>query len=307
MNLFPVKKLIKEEIVLDIEVGDILLGGKFKNSRVEVKTIDTNNLGQPIINGKILLNFRIEKTLPDSKKSKKTLEGLKEEIEISIMKNNLNSLFESLFCEDDIDEATYPEGFSVDEFKAQTSFAARIRYVKEKFGMERLGSGSARIVFAIDTDTVMKIAKNKKGLAQNEVEVDVSNIGYDIVAKVHDYDENNYYFVEMERAKKMKKSDFTRIAGIRWDEFEEFIRYADIRRDPKMSGQDIRNFRPEIIDSLPDDSIVWEVEGLIADFGMPGGDIRRINSWGIVNRDGGEQAVLIDFGFTDTIDAEHYK
>jgi len=62
------------EMKLDIKVGDILLGGKFKNRRIVVKEIGTDELGQPTINGKPLLNFRIEKHLPDNKKSKKTLE-----------------------------------------------------------------------------------------------------------------------------------------------------------------------------------------------------------------------------------------
>ena len=74
------KKLLTEwrkflnEMKLDIKVGDILLGGKFKNRRIVVKEIGTDELGQPTINGKSLLKFRIEKQLPDNKKSKKTLE-----------------------------------------------------------------------------------------------------------------------------------------------------------------------------------------------------------------------------------------
>jgi len=62
------------EIKLDIKVGDVLLGGKYKNKRIVVKEIGEDELGQPTINGKPLLKFRIEKHLPDSKKSKKTLE-----------------------------------------------------------------------------------------------------------------------------------------------------------------------------------------------------------------------------------------
>ena len=62
------------EIKLDIKVGDVLLGGKYKNKRIVVKEIGEDELGQPTINGKSLLKFRIEKHLPDSKKSKKTLE-----------------------------------------------------------------------------------------------------------------------------------------------------------------------------------------------------------------------------------------
>ena len=69
------RRYMKESISLDIKVGDILLGGKYKNKRVVVKTIGKDENGQPTINGKPLLNYRIEKQLPDSKKSKKTLEG----------------------------------------------------------------------------------------------------------------------------------------------------------------------------------------------------------------------------------------
>ena len=67
-----------EAISLDIEVGDIVLGGKYKNKRTEVKEIGTDELGQPTINGKPILKFRIEKHLPDDKKSKKTLEAEQE-------------------------------------------------------------------------------------------------------------------------------------------------------------------------------------------------------------------------------------
>ena len=77
------KKLLTEwrkylnEMKLDIKVGDVLLGGKFKNKRIVVKEIGKDELGQPTINGKPLLKFRIEKHLPDSKKSKKTLDDEK--------------------------------------------------------------------------------------------------------------------------------------------------------------------------------------------------------------------------------------
>jgi hypothetical protein len=70
---------LQEAIELDIEVGDIILGGKYKNKRIEVKEIGTDEIGQPTINGKSLLKFRIEKHLPDEKKSKKTLDAEKEE------------------------------------------------------------------------------------------------------------------------------------------------------------------------------------------------------------------------------------
>jgi len=63
------------KIKLDIDVGDVLLGGRYKNKRIVVKTMGTDDLGQPTINGDTILKFRIEKLLPNGKKSKKTLDA----------------------------------------------------------------------------------------------------------------------------------------------------------------------------------------------------------------------------------------
>ena len=77
MKIEKWRKFLAENIDVDIEVGDIVLGGKYKNKRIEVKEIGTDELGQPTINGKPMLKFRIEKFLPDEKKSKKTLDAEK--------------------------------------------------------------------------------------------------------------------------------------------------------------------------------------------------------------------------------------
>jgi|TARA_R110002110_G_scaffold75840_2_gene200215 hypothetical protein len=62
------------KIKLDINIGDVLLAGRYKNKRIVVKKIGKDDLGQPTINGDPILKFRIEKHLPDDKKSKKTLD-----------------------------------------------------------------------------------------------------------------------------------------------------------------------------------------------------------------------------------------
>lgn len=65
---------LEEEIKLDISLGDVVLGGKWKNKRMVVKSIGKDELGQPTINGKNLLTMRIEKELPKDKQSKETRE-----------------------------------------------------------------------------------------------------------------------------------------------------------------------------------------------------------------------------------------
>jgi hypothetical protein len=52
---------LMEMIKLDIKVGDTIMGGKFKNKKIVVKTIGKNDKGDITINGKPLLRFRILK------------------------------------------------------------------------------------------------------------------------------------------------------------------------------------------------------------------------------------------------------
>ena len=68
------RKIISEALALDLEVGDVILTGRFKNKRTVVKSIGTDDMGQPTINGMKALSFRIEKLMPKSKWSKKSLE-----------------------------------------------------------------------------------------------------------------------------------------------------------------------------------------------------------------------------------------
>jgi len=50
---------LKENIDIPINIGDTILGGRFKNKRIVVKTIDKNEKGDILINGKPLLKYRL--------------------------------------------------------------------------------------------------------------------------------------------------------------------------------------------------------------------------------------------------------
>ena len=55
-------------VIIDLKIGDKILTGRFKNKRDIVKSISVDNLGQPTVNGKPMLKFRIEKAIPKDKK-----------------------------------------------------------------------------------------------------------------------------------------------------------------------------------------------------------------------------------------------
>lgn len=82
------------KVCLDIKEGDILLAGKYKNKRMEVEDIATDELGQPTVNGQKLLAVRIEKNLPEDKMSSQTQE------EMNKKSNLLNQIFKSSFFDE---------------------------------------------------------------------------------------------------------------------------------------------------------------------------------------------------------------
>ena len=59
---------LQEDITIPINIGDTVLGGKFKNKRIVVKDIGKNEKGDILINGRPLLKYRL---LPDDVTEKK--------------------------------------------------------------------------------------------------------------------------------------------------------------------------------------------------------------------------------------------
>lgn len=205
-----------------------------------------------------------------------------------------------------LDEAEYPESFSVDEMKAQPSKAAMIRYLEGHFG-KKLGKGSGRIVFPVDKDTVLKVALNEKGVAQNEVEIDASNIGYEHIAKVHDFDRDGKW-MEVERAERLRKtSEWPKLIGlpVKFNQWTALLlNYIRSRR--RGGGGFYVNLDPEIMDDVEESEMFNDVVGMIANHEMAVGDMARPSSWGVVNRNGKRVPVLIDYGITPDVLTRHY-
>lgn len=199
----------------------------------------------------------------------------------------------------------YPSTFDKNEFKALNSFKKRIDYCNKH--LKRISSGSSRVVYMIDNEKVLKLAKNQKGLAQNEVEIQYGNEGYleDIVAKVYDYDENNLW-LEMQLAKKLTKSKFKQITGFNFDDFATAVhnygidsgnaaRYAKMPIDSK------------IVESMWEDEFVYGIFDFIGNYGVPAGDLTRLSSYGVVTENGVDRVVIIDYGLSHDVYQSFYS
>lgn len=90
-----------------------------------------------------------------------------------------------------------------------------IDYAKKH--LQYLDAGSARTVFALDANSVLKIARNDLGLEQNQMEVDIWKSlknGSKALTAIYDYDQENYKWVIHERVKMLSDIDFESLTGI---------------------------------------------------------------------------------------------
>ena len=54
-----------EDITIKVKRGDVILGGRFKNKRIIVKSIGKDEYGMPTINGRKVVTFRLMQTKRD--------------------------------------------------------------------------------------------------------------------------------------------------------------------------------------------------------------------------------------------------
>lgn len=213
--------------------------------------------------------------------------------------------------EDVLEIANYPEGFNINQLKDQTSFAAKVRYLRSH-GLDKLGAGSSRAAFIADNDTVIKVAKNKKGLAQNRVEAELSaNVSNDApIAKVKDSDTDNIW-IESERARKAKPTDFKTLMGYPMNDIMKVVReLVDEQRGTRVSEYQEEYLYltdRELFEEMQWTKAIYNLADIIADHDLSLGDIRRISSWGVVNRNGSQHLVLVDYGLDDQVWQQHYK
>ncbi len=207
--------------------------------------------------------------------------------------------YRSFYNEDSPIVEDYPVAWNKHEFEKISSFDAKLKYASSH--LPRISSGTGRAVFKIDNEKALKIAKNKKGLAQNNVEREKYLQNYSITARTFDYGDEiksiGPFWVEMEFAKKINERRFEELTGVRFQEFVTYYRNRSRGNDTKRWDEmDIEN-----------NEFVSDLNSLIADYDFPVGDMLRLSSYGEVTREGKPAIVLVDFGMTNTVFNDYYK
>lgn len=212
--------------------------------------------------------------------------------------NKLSKLYGEIIDED------YPSSFNMENFKSLFSFNQRVKYCENN--LKRISSGSGRIVYMVDNEKVLKLAKNSKGVAQCEVEIEYRQYHdiADVVARTFDAHPESLW-VEMELAKKLTVSDFKRIVGFNFNEFADAIKYYAHVSNGRGYNQ---NKQPENYEKMWENEFIYDIFSFIGNYGLKNvGDLTRFNSYGVVKRDNEDTIVVIDYGLTDDVYDSYYS
>ena len=177
---------------------------------------------------------------------------------------------------------------------ALETYKARKDYAEKN--LEHLSSGSSRIVYLSPKKTIIKMAKNDKGMAQNKAEANPkmkSKYLNEILGHTP-----NYSCIETHYLDKITTKEFEKMTGLKFDDFGEAIRYGL----KNVSGNSDLE-KPENFDKVEKSEIYKEMKRIGEAFKLMPGDLARTSSWG--TKDG--RPVLIDAGLTADVFADYYE
>jgi len=195
------------------------------------------------------------------------------------------------------------------------SFKKRIAYAKEK--AKHIGSGSGRVAFIIPyegRDTVLKVAKNGKGMAQDEEEEGMFRTAHALGAAGtvvvpmidHDTESSRPTWIHTEYARKLKsEQEFKKLTGF---ELIDLLQYsARISNNNTLSGgfPDPKDFGPEFEKSIWDneESFAYEFVNFVGNVQVHLADLSRPANWGVYKN----HPVIIDLGMSDDVYKKFYQ
>lgn len=174
------------------------------------------------------------------------------------------------------------------------TYAARKEYAERN--LKHLSSGSSRIVYLTPGKTIVKLAKNDKGIAQNKAEAN-PKMKSKFLNKIISSSKDGVW-MEVPFLDKITEKEFEEMTGLKFEDFGESIRYA-LR---EVSGNTDKE-KPKNFAEVEKSDIYKELKDIGEKFKLMPGDLARISSWGA--KEG--NPVLIDAGLTADVFADFYE
>ena len=173
------------------------------------------------------------------------------------------------------------------------TFDARKKYAE--ITLSHISSGSSRIVYKASDGTIIKLAKNDKGIAQNKAEAN-PKMKSKFLNEIIDYSKN-YVWIQTHFLEKIKVGDFEEMTGLDFNDFGDSISYGL----KTVSGN--TDDKPKSFDEVSKSDIYKEMCRIGKKFKLMPGDLKRISSWGTKD----DRPILIDAGLTLDIFETFYE
>lgn len=188
--------------------------------------------------------------------------------------------------------------FDLKEFAQLKSRFERIKYAYEELTF--LGAGTARAVFLLNTQSVLKVSMNHAGDEQNMNEHDVSSDPgvKDIVARVIDAHPTHRWVVAENAHVFHSDDEFERFAKISWNDFCDALDDDEKWKHEDENAQDEEDTR---IDELRQHPIVKAAIDLVSFADLAVHDLLDIEHWGHVK----QRVVCIDYGLSTSTALTH--
>jgi hypothetical protein len=219
--------------------------------------------------------------------------------------------------EEVLDEMPLPADWDPQQMRQQgTTFKSRLAYALER--AKKLGTGSSRVATTIEYQgrpTVLKIAKNQKGLAQNSVEASILDDGYasqmGILIPLIDYDTQNREpsWIHTEVAQKANEKQLCNL--MKCHSFDDLITAAQAQlNEYGTRSRDILNKiieKNEYYGSSEQDADIFleyvnRLSELKSSFDIELGDFDRPGNWGLYQG----KPTIIDVGFNSNVLNKYY-
>ena len=206
------------------------------------------------------------------------------------------------------------DGFRVDYLKNCGSFNKRLKYCKQMLGFP-IGNGSSRIIFQLDDETCLKLAKNKKGVAQNMEEIVICRdniISY--VPKIYNGTDEEYgLWIITQYVLPAKEKDFVEVLNVDFEDIKYFSASVDISfgRGYGYSTRNADETMHKIYAKYENNELAMEllndIHELKADYSQFVGDLSRIENWGLTRENGNTFLVMLDTGLSEEVFNQFYR
>ncbi len=221
--------------------------------------------------------------------------------------------FHELF-ENELLEMPMPADWDKSVFTPKTSYAKRIKYAAERAA--KLGRGSSRSAFLITIDgkeSILKVAHNVKGLAQNEVEVGILADHYakslDIMIPLIDYDQEHErpLWINVERAQKVSQIALCKI--LKCEELSQIVIFAAAMIGQMKPYGGVDPITKAVSDKFGETGLetfeeyAEKLAELGSSYDVQLRDFSSAGNWGLYNG----HPVVIDVGLNSEVDSSHYS